>query len=86
MMPLGGIVKVDLSYSEEMEPNITSLVDGLSDSILKLADPSIFPRPRWPSFVYPVRVAEEYLGPSLYSNDEFMRLGITLKRVMYDNR
>jgi|GEM_PF-1134626 len=85
MMPLGGIVKVDLSLKDDNKViDATDLADRLSESILKVADPSIFPRPRWPSFVYPVRVAEEYLEPILYSGDEFMRLGISLKRVMYN--
>jgi len=85
MMPLGGIVKVDLSLKDDNKvSDVTDLADRLSESILKVANPSIFPRPRWPSFVYPVRVAEEYLEPILYSGDEFMRLGISLKRVMYN--
>lgn len=85
MMPLGGIVKVDISYKDDSQyDNITEVADKLSESILRLSDPSIFPRPRWPSFVYPVRVAEECLQPLLYSNDEFLRLGISLKRVMYN--
>jgi len=85
MIPLGGIVKVDLSLKENNEfNNITEIADNLSESILKIADPSIFPRPRWPSFLYPIRVAEEYLEPILYSREEFLRLGISLKRVMYN--
>jgi len=85
MIPLGGIVKVDLSFKENNEfNNITEIADNLSESILKIADPSIFPRPRWPSFLYPIRVAEEYLEPILYSHEEFLRLGISLKRAMYN--
>ncbi len=85
MMPLGGIVKVDISLKDDKKYNdITEVADKLSESILKIANPSIFPRPRWPSFVYPVRVAEECLEPLLYTPDEFLRLGISLKRVMYN--
>lgn len=85
MMPLGGIVKVDIAYkSDDAYEDLTGTADELSGSILRLSDPSIFPRPRWPSFAYPVRVAEECLEPLLYSKEEFMRLGISLKRVMYN--
>ena len=84
MMPLGGIVKIDLAYkSDDAYDNLTRTADELSASILRISDPSIFPRPRWPSFIYPIRVAEECLEPLLYSKEEFMRLGISLKRVMY---
>jgi hypothetical protein len=85
MMPLGGIVKIDISYKESSQyHNITEVADKISASILRIADPSIFPRPRWPSFVYPVRVAEECLQPLLFSDDEFLRLGVSLKSVMYN--
>ncbi len=83
MSPLGGIVKIDIGLDniEEAE-DISSVADKLSYSVMKVMNPSIFPRPRWPSFVYPVRVSEEYLESLLFTEMEFNRLGVILRSVM----
>jgi hypothetical protein len=82
MEPLGGIVKIDIKYSEKDADKITEIADHLSYAILKVSDPSIFPRPRWPSFIYPIRICEEYLSSVLLSQEEFLRLGVAIKKVM----
>lgn len=83
MAPLGGIVKIDLVINSDMEKaTITEYADKLSHSVLRIMDPSIFPRPRWPSFVYPVRVCEEYLDSLLLNALEFNRIGVMLRSVI----
>ena len=83
MSPLGGIVKIDIVINEDKEANDPSIIaDKLSYSVMKVMNPSIFPRPRWPSFVYPVRVSEEYMASLLFTEMEFNRLGVILRSVM----
>ncbi|MEM3191826.1 MAG: hypothetical protein QW292_07010 [Candidatus Parvarchaeota archaeon] len=83
MAPLGGIVKIDLGISSETkQEELPRFADQLSYSVLKVMNPSIFPRPRWPSFVYPVRVSEEYLDSLLFNQLEFNRLGMILRSVI----
>lgn len=83
MSPLGGIVKIDIGIDKINEAQDISLIaNKISYSVMKVMNPSIFPRPRWPSFVYPVRVSEEYLGSLLFTEMEFNRLGIILRSVM----
>jgi hypothetical protein len=82
MAPLGGIVKVDIKYDEKQEEFITEIANKLSYSILRISDPSIYPLPRWPSFLYPIRICEQYLREILLNQDEFLRLGISIKKIM----
>ena len=83
MSPLGGIVKIDIGLDKIKEvQDISSIADKISYSVMKVMNPSIFPRPRWPSFIYPVRVSEEYLESLLFTEMEFNRLGVIRRSVM----
>jgi len=82
MEPLGGIVKIDLPFHDESPDDLTHIADQLSEAVLDISNPSIFPRPRWPSFLYPIRVTEEYLGSMLYGANHFMRLGVVIRSAM----
>lgn len=83
MAPLGGIVKIDIGINKDKEEkDLSNIADKISYSVMKVMNPSIFPRPRWPSFVYPVRVSEEYLASLLFTEMEFNRLGVILRSVI----
>lgn len=82
MEPLGGIVKVGLPYNGESDSEIEKAADQLSKAVLRISNPSTFPRPRWPSFIYPIRVAESYLSTCLYNANYFVKLGVTIRRGM----
>jgi hypothetical protein len=70
--PLNGLVKVDYVHSsDEFTKEDIQLIDELSAEIYSLRDPSVYPHPRWPSFIYPIRFAEEYIH-SVFINHEII--------------
>ena len=83
MEPLGGLVKIDLRLDEEeLSQETTKLIDEISAEIYTLRSPSVYPHPRWPSFIYPIRLAEEIMR-SMYINKEIIGYyGRELKRVI----
>lgn len=80
MEPMGGIVKVDMPYDSNDTDNIFEKANTLSSSLLNVSNPSVFPRPRWPNYIYPIRIAEEYLSTALMSEEMFVRIGLAIKR------
>jgi hypothetical protein len=83
MEPLGGIVKVDMSLStNKLEESDTKLIDGISAEIYQLRLPSTYPKPRWPSTIYPIRVCEEYMAASFLSRYCLSQIGHELKSVL----
>jgi len=83
MEPLGGLVKIDLRLDEEeLSQETTKLIDEISAEIYTLRSPSVYPHPRWPSFIYPIRLAEEIMR-SMHINKEIIGYyGRELKRVI----
>jgi hypothetical protein len=72
MEPLGGLVKIDYKLENNYLTNdIVSLIDQISAEIYSFRSPSVYPHPRWPSFVYPIRLAEEIMA-STYLNKEII--------------
>jgi hypothetical protein len=78
MEPLGGLVKVDFSLQKQklskertLPEEMLQLVDELSAEIYANRTPSIYPYPRWPSFLYPVRIAEQMMR-SRYTNADVL--------------
>ncbi|MGZ4864493.1 MAG: hypothetical protein ACXV5H_06585 [Halobacteriota archaeon] len=74
MEPLGGIIKVDFNLrgqaiSKEglLSEQTVRLVDEISAELFANRTPSIYPYPRWPSFLYPIRITEQMMR-SNYSN------------------
>ena len=64
MEPLDGLVKVDYKCEgSELSSNEVELIDELSSEIYALRSPSVYPYPRWPSYIYPIRLAEEFMRP-----------------------
>lgn len=74
MEPLGGFVKVDFKLSNDApSPYEVQLIDELSAEIYSIRNPSVYPYPRWPSFLYPIRVTEETMA-SMFLNEEMLGL------------
>lgn len=83
MEPLGGIVKIDYNLQkDEMDTDSTKLVDEISAEVYALRNPSIYPNPRWPSFLYPIRLAEEVMGTTFMHPDLLGQYGTELKRAI----
>jgi hypothetical protein len=85
MEPLGGIVKVDLHIDPSLtslDASLVDLVDGISAEIYKMRLPTVYPWPRWPSYIYPIRVAEVYMASSFLSPFVLGRIGNELKLAM----
>src|SRR5262249_48866 len=84
MEPLGGIVKVDLHT--HMIPTriegLTQIADQISAEIYSMRLPSVYPWPRWPSYIYPIRAAESYMSSSFFSPFVLARIGNEIKRSM----
>jgi hypothetical protein len=52
MDPLGGLVKVDFKLEEdELTDEVKALIDEISADVYAMRSPSVYPYPRWPSFV-----------------------------------
>ncbi len=83
MEPLGGLVKIDFRLDEEeLSQETIKLIDEISAEIYALRSPSVYPHPRWPSFIYPIRLAEEIMR-SMYINKEIIGYyGRELKRII----
>jgi len=83
MEPLGGLVKVDFRLDEdELSDDMINLIDEISVEIYAFRSPSVYPHPRWPSFIYPIRLTEEIMKSS-YINKEIMGYyGRELKRII----
>lgn len=83
MEPLGGFVKVDFKLSNDTLTNVDiQLIDEISAEIYSIRNPSVYPYPRWPSFLYPIRVTEETMT-SLFLNEEMLGLyGHKLKQTI----
>jgi hypothetical protein len=83
MEPLGGIVKIDIALSKDkLGKEDIKLIDEISAEIYSLRLPSTYPRPRWPSSVYPINVCEEYMSASFLSRYCLSQIGYELKTVL----
>ncbi|MEM3385759.1 MAG: hypothetical protein QXE78_09555 [Nitrososphaeria archaeon] len=72
MEPLGGLVKIDFKMEEtQLSSDLINLIDQISAEIYSFRSPSVYPHPRWPSFIYPIRLAEEIMA-STYLNKEII--------------
>lgn len=83
MEPLGGLVKVDFKLlNDTLTSDDIQLADEISAEIYSIRNPSVYPYPRWPSFLYPIRVTEETMS-SMFLNEEMLGLyGHKLKQTI----
>ena len=59
MEPLGGLVKIEMNFEEDkLSESKKKLIDKISAEVFAYRNPSIYPYPRWPSFIYPIRLTE----------------------------
>ena len=83
MEPLGGIVKIDMKLpKDKLEENDRKLIDEMSSEIYSLRLPSTYPRQRWPSCIYPIKVCEEYMSASFLSRYCLSQIGYELKNAI----
>ncbi len=78
MEPLGGLVKIDLKATEYGD-DFVRLVDDISSELYDMRLPSVYPWPRWPSYVYPIRVAEVYMNSRFLGDFALAEVGMQLK-------
>jgi len=81
MEPLGGIVKIDLNVPGEtvLTAEQVRLVDRISAAVYSMRFPSVYPWPRWPSYVYPIRLAEVLMSSAFFSSYYLLQVGEELK-------
>ena len=83
MEPLGGIVKVDMSIpKEKLEESDSRLIDEISAEVYNLRLPATYPRPRWPSMIYPINICEQYMSASFLSRYCLSQIGYELKHAL----
>lgn len=83
MEPLGGIVKVDMSMpKDKLDENDSMLVDKISAEIYNLRLPATYPKPRWPSVIYPISICEQYMAASFLSRYCLSQVGYELKNAI----
>ena len=81
MEPLGGLVKVDFKATE-YDDDFTNLVNEMSAELYAMRLPSVYPWPRWPSYVYPIRVAELFMGSRFLGDFVLGEVGNQLKKAI----
>ncbi len=83
MEPLGGVVKIDMKLpDEELDENKVKLIDEIASEVYSLRNPSTYPRPRWPSLIYPIKICEQYMGASFLSQYCLSQIGQDLKKTL----
>jgi hypothetical protein len=72
MEPLGGLIKIDFKLDEdELSADKERLIDEISAEVYALRSPSVYPLPRWPSMIYPIRMTELMMR-SIRMNNEII--------------
>ncbi len=81
MEPLGGIVKIDLNIpgDAQLTTDQVELVDRISSDVFSMRFPSVYPWPRWPSYIYPIRLAEMSMASAFLSPAYLSQIGEELK-------
>jgi hypothetical protein len=83
MEPLGGIVKVDMALPKtKLEEADSTLIDEISAEIYNLRLPATYPKPRWPSMIYPINICEKYMSASFLSRYCLSQIGYELKSAL----
>ena len=84
MEPLGGIVKVDINLSRYRDSGLDMRddVNRISSELYSMRFPSVYPWPRWPNYIYPIRVAEMYMNSSLINPQILNIFGREIRKVM----
>jgi len=83
MEPLGGLVKVDLKLAEdELSNDMIQKINEISAEIYAFRSPSIYPYPRWPSFIYPIRLCEMIIRSTYMNNEIKGYFGRELKKAI----
>lgn len=83
MEPLGGLVKVDFKFDgETLSEAQVRLIDEISAEIYAHRSPSVYPQPRWPSTIYPIRMAELMMRTAFLNDEIVGHYGRELKRAI----
>jgi len=81
MEPLGGIVKIymNIAGDSDLTKEQVDLVDLISSEVFSMRHPSVYPWPRWPSYIYPIRLAEMSIASAFLSSAYLSQVGEELK-------
>jgi hypothetical protein len=84
MEPLGGIVKIDMKLpkSKELSEKDSEGIDSISSEIFHMKSPTVYPWPRWPNYIYPIRTAEMYMSSTFLSPFSLSQIGQEMKSMM----
>jgi hypothetical protein len=84
MEPLGGIVKIDMKAPEsgKLTQEYIRLIDEISSEVYAMRLPTVYPWPRWPSYIYPIRIAEMYMSSSFISGFSLNQIGQEMKNMI----
>jgi len=83
MEPLGGIVKIDFnSDKDDLSENDLDLIDQISAEIYSMRLPSVYPWPRWPNYIYPIRMAEQYMSSQFLNKEYISHIGMVIKNAI----
>lgn len=87
MEPLGGIVKIEFHLKEDkLSKELLQLIDEISAEVYAYRSPSIYPYPRWPSFIYPIRLTEMLMKSVKINKEMIAYYGKELNRVIKGGR
>ena len=84
MEPLGGIVKIDMRAPEkgELTQQDIALIDEISSEIFHMRLPTVYPWPRWPNYIYPIRITEMYMSSAFLSRFSLSQIGQEMKSMI----
>jgi hypothetical protein len=65
---------------------VVQLVDEISAEVYEMRLPAVYPYPRWPSVIYPIRVAEMMMRTRFLNPEEVGYYGSLLKKAIQEAR
>jgi len=84
MEPLGGLVKVDFHLEEdELSQDQIQLINEISAELYAFRSPSLYPLPRWPSLIYPIRLTELMMRSTLINTEMLGCYGRELRQTIH---
>lgn len=86
MEPLGGLVKIEMNFEEDkLSEKKKKLIDEISAEVFAYRNPSIYPYPRWPSFIYPIRITELLMKSARINGEMLAYYGRELSKIIREN-
>lgn len=76
-------MKIDFSMEKDfIDEEKSKLIDSISAEIYSMKLPSVYPWPRWPSYIYPIRLSEQFMRSSFLNKEYLSYIGRVIKNAI----